>query len=89
MEPHFNIIYTTLSKSVSTQWEDVSSYLGVDTATVERIGKERSGDMKACFREMLKAWLRGINPPPTKAKILEVLRELDFNEEAGRLEQRL
>lgn len=86
MKSHLNSIYTTLYKSVATQWEHFSSFLDVDPNDVERIRKERGGDVYACFRQMLMVWLR---QAPTKAKILRVLKELNFHEEANELAKML
>ncbi len=89
MTPHFNILYPTLCKSVSTKWEDFGIYLGVDPYAQERIKRENEKDLHAAFRETLKEWLKQINPRPTKSKIIEVLRELSFHAEADKLEKKL
>ena len=85
---HFNTLYTTLCNSVASKWEHVGSFLEVKPNAIERIEREKNGDVNACFREMIKEWLKQINPPPTKSKILQVLRDLEFNEEANRLEEK-
>lgn len=59
----------------------------MDPHEVERIRRERDRDLYACFREMLMVWLKQIDPLPTKTKILRVLRELNFNDEADKLAQ--
>ncbi len=86
MKPHFNILYTTLCKSVAPQWGHFGGYLGVEPFIIDRI-KENDKDVYACFRELIKEWLRQINPPATKSKIIQVLRELKFNAEADKLEE--
>ena len=84
MKPHFNILYTTLCKSAAPKWEHIGSFLGVDPLDMDCIGIEKTGDLLACFREMIKVWLRQ-DPPPTKSKLLSVLRELEYNDEANKL----
>lgn len=85
---NFNIIYTATFKSACQEWKDIGSFLEVDPNTIGRIEKEKKDDVKACYREMVMAWLKCNNPPPTKAKILQALRALDLNEAANNLESK-
>ncbi len=87
LDPHLSILYTILCKSVAPQWEHVGIFLGVKLPTIDRIRRENDKDVYACFRELIKAWLRQINPPATKSKILHVLREVELNEEADKLQK--
>ena len=89
MKPHFYVIYTTLCIPLSPKWEDIAIHLGVDPYSLEAIAAKNDKDVRACFKEMIKVWLRQIEPPPTKEKILQVLRHLHFNEQADELEQEL
>ncbi len=87
-DTHFGTLNDTLCKTVASKWDDFGSHLGIDQYYLDDIKREND-KVHACFREVLKKWLRQINPPPTKSKILQVLRHLDCNEQANNLEKRL
>ena len=87
-ERDFNTLYTTLCQPLASQWEHIGSHLGVSPSTIQRISRDSHGALP-CFREMLLAWLRQINPPPTTLKIIQVLLDLGFHEKAHQLEAML
>ena len=85
-ESDFNVLNGTLCNAVAAQWDDFGSYLGVDQSYMDNVKREND-KVYACFREVIKRWLRQIDPPPTKSKILQVLKLLQFNQEADQLEK--
>ena len=89
LQHHFNTLYTTLYKSLASNWVDFGIHLDINPLTIDRFKKENDKDVRACFREVLIEWLKQIKPPPTKSKILQVLTDLGFSEEAQQLESNL
>ena len=66
------------------EWYDLGLQLGVENAELEVIQKNKIGDLRACRREMFKAWLR-INPNPSFQQLVEALLAVGETSEADRL----
>ena len=86
-KPHFVILYRGLL-SVAPQWRTIGLLLDLDRRDLNII-KSDADNIHSCLEGMLSLWLKQIDPPPSKSKIITVLRELKFNEEAQRLEEQL
>ena len=88
-KPHFPILYRTLVKSTAQkEWQDIGIFLGLELYQLQVIESEQK-DLKSCLKAMLSLWLNGVDPLPTKAKIIEVLKDLDLNKEAEKLQEEL
>ena len=83
-KPHLAILYEELL-SVASQWQDIGTLLGLDPDDCSTI-KSDEGDVRSCLRGMLTFWLKQIDPPPTKSKIITVLKKLNLNEKAQGLD---
>ena len=89
MRPHFNILYRILLKSTAPiEWHDIGIFLDMDKKQLDDIQAQKK-ENKECLKAMLTLWLERIDPFPTKSKIIEVLKELDFNVEAKELQEKL
>ena len=55
-----------------TEWYELGLQLGVDDAELEEIEKNNRGDLRACRRNMFRAWLR-ISPSPSYQQLVEAL----------------
>ena len=62
-----------LKNRVSNEWEDIGILLDVDDGLLRQIKTDNAGDSRACLREMLRAWLKRSNPPPTWSELKEAL----------------
>ena len=80
---HLGILYRTLFKC-APKWEDIGVFLELDPDELGII-KSDEGNVNSRLRAMLSLWLKQIEPMPTKSKIVKVLRELNFNEAAEKL----
>ena len=65
-------------------WYDLGLQLGVEDAELEAIEKYNPGSLRACRREMFKAWLR-ITPNPSYQQLVEALLEVGEITEADHL----
>lgn len=82
-------MYRTLLKSAAPkEWQDIGIFLGLELYQLEVIEGEQK-DFKSCLREMLSLWFKGLDPLPTKSKIIKVLKDLNFNQEAEKLQEEL
>ena len=55
-----------------TEWYELGLQLGVEDAELEEIEKKNQGNLKACRRNMFRAWLR-ITPNPSYQQLVEAL----------------
>ena len=86
-KPHFSILYRELY-SVAPQWKAIGLLLDLDQYELNII-KSDEDNAHLCLEGMLSLWLQQIDPPPTKSKIITVLREMSLNEKAQTLEEKL
>ena len=48
--------------AVQTEWYNLGLELGLQTTTLDSIDVKYDRDPSQCFREVLKEWLKGVNP---------------------------
>ena len=60
--------------SVKTDWYNLGLELGQRVPTLDGIDAKYSGDPLQCFRQVLKEWLKGVNPPPTWQAMVNALK---------------
>ena len=59
---------------VHAKWVDMGLELGLKIHTLEGIRPKCSSDPCQCLREVLKEWLRGVDPLPTWHAIIQALK---------------
>lgn len=55
------------------EWYDIGLRLHISPDTLDVFQSEHR-DVKTCFREVLKVWLKRNHPPPTWKELVETLR---------------
>ena len=60
--------------SVKTEWYNLGLELGQQVPTLDGIDAKYSSDPPQCFRQVLKEWLKGVNPPPTWQAMVNALK---------------
>jgi len=60
--------------AVRTEWYNLGLELGQHAATLDSIDATNSGDPSKCFRQVMKEWLKGIDPPPTWQAVVKALK---------------
>ena len=70
-----------------TEWYELGLQLGVKDAELEEIEKNNRGDLKACRRNMFRAWLR-ITPNPSYQQLAEALVAVGEAKEADLLRKK-
>ena len=63
------------------EWYDLGLQLGIDDTELDVIEKNNRGDLKACRRNMFRAWLR-ITPTPSYQQLVEALMAVGEGKEA-------
>ena len=57
-----------------TNWYNLGLELGQQTSTLDSIGAKHKQDPSECFRQVLKEWLKGVNPSPTWRAMVNALK---------------
>ena len=82
------VLLRELSEEVSAGWEDIGIYLRLKPGTLEIIKKDNPGDCRACFREMLKVWMKQIEPSPSWAAIITAIKSSGYHILARQLKRK-
>ena len=61
---------------VASDWEDIGVYLRIDDGTLSRI-KADEQRVRGQLREMLRAWLRRVDPQPTWTDLIDAVNYID------------
>ena len=75
-------------KQVASKWENTGVMLGIEIGILNNIKADNSRSCEDCLREMLKVWLKEIDPPPSWPGIVEALEEVGEPKLARELKQR-
>ena len=75
--PKFSTLLRELSSKVSADWEDIGVALELEQGQLSAIRSDHQ-QSKKCFREMLKLWLKQVNPPPSWSAIIEAIELFEY-----------
>ena len=81
-----NLLKELFSK-VASNWENVGVMLDIDEGPLKKIKADHkeSGD---CLREMLRVWLKKVDPPPSWNLLVDALKSLGEEKLAQELNER-
>ena len=85
--PKFGVLLNELLSKVSADWEDIGLTLELEQGQLSAIKSDHHESNK-CFREMLKLWLKQVDPPPTWSAIIEAIRILQYKPLAEELRKK-
>ena len=60
-------------------WHNLGIMLDIPETTLEQIEADYPGDCRQCLREMIKSWLKQINPPPSWKDLAEAANDVNPN----------
>jgi hypothetical protein len=83
----FSLLLKELLSQVSADWEDIGLTLNLEQGQLSAIKSEYHESNK-CFREMLKLWLKQVEPPPTWSAIIEAIDTLQYESLAKELRKK-
>jgi hypothetical protein len=63
-------------------WHNIGIMLGIPEQILEQIEADYPGDCQQCVREMIKSWLKQVNPRPTWKDLAEAVQNI--NPQLGR-----
>ena len=85
--PKFGELLNELLSKVSADWEDIGLTLELEQGQLSAIKSDHQ-QSKKCFREMLKLWLKQVDPPPTWSAIIEAIEVLEYKSLAEKLRKK-
>ena len=79
--PTLKELMTALYRKVAHKWKAIGIYLEI--SDLDSIETKHHGDTHLCLLEMLDAWLKRVDPPPTWSAIIDAVEFLG-EEQLGR-----
>jgi hypothetical protein len=55
-------------------WHNIGSLLEISEQTLEQVETDYPGDCQQCVREMIKSWLKQVDPPPSWKDLAEAVQ---------------
>ena len=76
-----------LYHKVADNWKPIGIYLQLPMATLKTIATENQNDPRKCLMDMLDAWLKRVEPPPTWSSIIKTVEFLGEEQLAKELRE--
>ena len=61
---------------MSADWEDIGPFLDISEGVLKIIKADHPGNVRKCFRVMLREWLKQVEPPPMWSTIIDAIELL-------------
>ena len=65
--------------SEAKHWHNIGILLAVPESTLEQIETDYPGDCQQCVREMIKSWLKQVDPPPSWKDLAQAVSTVNPN----------
>ena len=85
--PTLKLLQKELYK-IADKWEDIGIQLDIDDDLLGKVKSDNHGDSKNCLREMLRIWVKKVDPQPSWTDLAEALKVLEEDELAQRLKDK-
>ncbi len=77
--PRFTTLLNELTNRVAAKWEEIGISLQIESGLLEIIKKDNPSDCRMCLREMLKEWMKQVDPPPSWLAIIKAVKDCGYN----------
>ena len=84
-KPKIGTLLKELYTKAASKWEDRGLVLEIEPESLESLKTAENSTPQSRLREMLKIWLKKINPPPSWSAIVDALECLGVEDVAQRL----
>ena len=71
--------------STASEWENIGILLGINSSTLDTIKATENSRSQSCLREMLKIWIKRVDPPPSWSAIAEAVEFVGDEDLASQL----
>ena len=72
-KPELRELIRVLHPRVSGDWEYIGIELKINIGVLDEISRNNVGNVKDCLKDMLKIWLKQVNPSPSWQAIVDAL----------------
>lgn len=86
--PRFTTLMNELINRVAAKWEEIGFSLRLESGLLEIIKKDNPSDCRACLREMLKEWMKQVDPPPSWSAIIKAVKDCGYRPLARTLKEK-
>ena len=76
--PQLTTLVNELVNRVSAKWEEIGNSLQLESGLLEIIKEDNPKNCRACLREVLKEWLKQIDPPPSWVAIIKAVKDTGY-----------
>ena len=86
--PRLTTLLNELTNRVSAKWEEIGISLRLESGLLEIIKEDNPKDCRACLRNVLKEWLKRIDPPPSWVAIIKAVKDAGYRPLARTLREK-
>jgi hypothetical protein len=86
--PTLPYLLKELFSKVASNWENIGVLLEIDDGLLSKIKADNHGESGNCLREMLRVWLKKVDPPPSWSLLVDALKSLGEEKLARELSER-
>ena len=87
-QPTLKIVQKELYNTVASKWEDIGIQLNIEDGQLAKV-KADCSDSGSCLREMLRIWLKRVDPKPSWRELIEALNDLGEEKRADDIRQKI
>ena len=62
---------------IAADWQNIGVFLNISDSDLKQIESDYSGRCRDCVREMIRRWLKQVNPAPSWKNLAEAVEEID------------
>ena len=86
--PRLTTLLFELINRVAAKWEEIGVSLQLEPGLLEIIKEDHPKDSRACLREVLKEWMKQVEPPPSWSAIIKAVKDCGYRPLARTLREK-
>ena len=87
-QPTLKQVHKELYNTVANKWEDIGIQLDIEDGELAKVKADHPGESGSCLREMLRIWLKKVQPCPSWKDLVEALKVLGEEKLAVQLKKK-
>ena len=76
--PRYTTLLNELTNRVAARWKEIGSHLQLEPGLLDIIKEDNPSNCRACLREMLKEWMKQVDPPPSWSTIIKAVKDCGY-----------
>ena len=86
--PLFSVLLYELTNRVAPKWEVIGISLQLEPGLLDIIKTDHPSDCRACLREVLKEWMKQVDPPPSWSASVKAVKDAGNSLLARKLQEK-